>query len=48
MLGTLTRTLEGLELLEKFHIFTALYHISELKMREDLITLMIQNLDYSM
>lgn len=35
-------------LLEKFHVFTALYHVSELKSRQDLIALIIQNLDYSM
>lgn len=35
-------------LLEKFKIFTAFYHLSELKSREDLIKIIIQNLDYSM
>jgi hypothetical protein len=34
--------------LEKFKIFTAFYHLSELKSREDLIKGIIENLDYSM
>ena len=35
-------------LLEKFKIFTAFYHLSELRSREDLMKLIIENLDYSM
>ena len=35
-------------LLEKFKIFTAFYHMSELRSREDLIKLIVENLDYSM
>ena len=34
-------------LLEKFKIFTAFYHLSELRSREDLMKLIIENLDYS-
>ena len=37
-----------LRLLEKFKIFTAFYHLSELRSREDLMKLIIENLDYSM
>ncbi|KAH6907986.1 Rapamycin-insensitive companion of mTOR, N-term-domain-containing protein [Coprinopsis sp. MPI-PUGE-AT-0042] len=37
---------EGIELLEKFKIFTAFYHLSELRSREDLITTIIDHLDY--
>ncbi len=37
-----------LRLLEKFKIFTAFYHLSELRSREDLIKGIIENLDYSM
>jgi len=33
--------------LEKFQIFTAFYHLSELKSRDDLIKGIIENLDYS-
>lgn len=35
-------------LLEKFKIFTAFYHLSELRSREDLITTIIDHLDYGM
>lgn len=35
-------------LLEKFKVFTAFYHLSELRSREDLIKGIIENLDYSM
>jgi rapamycin-insensitive companion of mTOR len=37
-----------IRLMEKFKIFTAFYHLSELKSREDLIKAIIQNLDYTM
>ncbi|TFK88497.1 hypothetical protein K466DRAFT_488810 [Polyporus arcularius HHB13444] len=47
MLGTLSKRKEGLELLEKFKLFTAFYHLSELRGREDLIMGIIENLDYS-
>ncbi|KIM43166.1 hypothetical protein M413DRAFT_443978 [Hebeloma cylindrosporum] len=47
MLGTLSRLKEGIELLEKFKVFTAFYHLSELRSREDLIKGIIENLDYS-
>ncbi|KAH9950606.1 Rapamycin-insensitive companion of mTOR, N-term-domain-containing protein [Amylocystis lapponica] len=47
MLGTLSKRKEGLELLEKFKLFTAFYHLSELRSREDLIKGIIENLDYS-
>lgn len=35
-------------LLEKFKLFTAFYHLSELRSREDLTKGIIDNLDYSM
>ncbi|KAF8627432.1 hypothetical protein AX17_006246 [Amanita inopinata Kibby_2008] len=47
MLGTLSRYKEGIELLEKFKVFTVFYHLSELRSREDLIKGIIENLDYS-
>ncbi|KAI0346017.1 hypothetical protein BDW22DRAFT_1353679 [Trametopsis cervina] len=47
MLGVLSRRKEGLELIEKTKLFTAFYHLSELRSREDLIKAMIENLDYS-
>ncbi|KAF8645235.1 hypothetical protein AX16_008062 [Volvariella volvacea WC 439] len=47
MLGTLSKTKEGIDLLEKFKVFTAFYHLSELKSREDLIKGIIEHLDYN-
>ncbi|KAH9480426.1 Target of rapamycin complex 2 subunit ste20 [Psilocybe cubensis] len=47
MLGTLSKFKDGIELLEKFKVFTAFYHLSELRSREDLIKGIIENLDYS-
>ncbi|KAH9841656.1 Rapamycin-insensitive companion of mTOR, N-term-domain-containing protein [Rhodofomes roseus] len=47
MLGTLSKRKEGLELLEKFKLFTAFYHLTELRSREDLLKGIIENLDYS-
>lgn len=35
-------------LMEKFKVFTAFYHLSELRSREDLIKGIIENIDYSM
>ncbi|EKM51823.1 uncharacterized protein PHACADRAFT_199326 [Phanerochaete carnosa HHB-10118-sp] len=47
MLGTLSKRKEGLELLERFKFFTAFYHLTELRDRQDLIKAMIEHLDYS-
>ncbi|KAF9221011.1 hypothetical protein BS17DRAFT_786363, partial [Gyrodon lividus] len=47
MLGTLSRHPEGIELMEKSKFFTAFYHLSELRNREDLITAVITTLDYT-
>ncbi|KAF8890018.1 Rapamycin-insensitive companion of mTOR, N-term-domain-containing protein [Gymnopilus junonius] len=47
MLGTLSKFKDGIELLEKFKVFTAFYHLSELRSREDLIKGIIEDLDYS-
>ncbi|KAJ3802454.1 Rapamycin-insensitive companion of mTOR, N-term-domain-containing protein [Lentinula aff. detonsa] len=47
MLGTLSKHKEGIEILENYKIFTAFYHLSDLKSREDLIKGIIENLDYS-
>ena len=35
-------------LLEKFKVFTAFYHLSELRSREDLMKGIIENLNYDM
>ncbi|KAG8908318.1 hypothetical protein FRC00_011289, partial [Tulasnella sp. 408] len=47
MLGTLSKHADGIDLMEKARIFTAFYHISELKSREDLIKAIIENIDYT-
>ncbi|KLO15978.1 hypothetical protein SCHPADRAFT_823888 [Schizopora paradoxa] len=47
MLGTLSKHREGVELLEKFKIFSALYQVSNLKSRDDLVKGIIDNIDYS-
>lgn len=48
MLGVLGKNKDGLELLEKHKIFTAFYHMTELRTREDLIKVVVENLDYNM
>ncbi|GJJ15545.1 hypothetical protein Clacol_009823 [Clathrus columnatus] len=47
MIGVLSRSPDGIELLERFHIFTALYQVTELRGREDIIKEIIPALDYS-
>ncbi|THH08497.1 hypothetical protein EW145_g2671 [Phellinidium pouzarii] len=47
MLGILSKQKDGLELLEKHRAFTAFYHLSELRSREDLIKGIIENIDYT-
>ncbi|TIB81103.1 hypothetical protein E3Q22_01432 [Wallemia mellicola] len=47
MIGTISKTPEGIELLEKHKIFTSFYHLSELRSREDLMKAIIEKLDYS-
>ena len=48
MLGVLSKNKEGLDLLDKHKIFTAFYHMTELRSREDLIKAVVENLDYNM
>ncbi|SDA01470.1 BZ3500_MvSof-1268-A1-R1_Chr10-1g02698 [Microbotryum saponariae] len=47
MLGVMTKSSEGTQLLEKMHIFTSFYRISELRSREDLLQLILENVDYA-
>ncbi|KAI0004603.1 Rapamycin-insensitive companion of mTOR, N-term-domain-containing protein [Russula compacta] len=47
MLGTLSKHKEGIVLMEEARLFTAFYHLSELRSREDLIKGIIENIDYS-
>ena len=46
MLGVLSKHAEGLRLLEKAKIFTLLYHLTDSKGREDIVTAAIENLHY--
>ncbi|GAA5909150.1 hypothetical protein JCM6882_001203 [Rhodosporidiobolus microsporus] len=48
MLGVLTRTAAGVRILDSLKVFTAFYRISELRSRDDLVKLIIENLDYSL
>lgn len=34
-------------MLEKYRIFNSLYHLLELKKRDDLVQLILENLDYT-
>ncbi|KAF8606948.1 hypothetical protein BDV93DRAFT_331061 [Ceratobasidium sp. AG-I] len=45
MLGTLSRYPDGIEILEKFKVFNCLYHLSDLRSREDLTRHIIENFD---
>ncbi|GAA6063262.1 hypothetical protein JCM10212_004996 [Sporobolomyces blumeae] len=47
ILGEMMKTLPGLALLDQFKLFTCFYRISELRGREDLVQLIIENADYS-
>ena len=47
MVGVLTQTPEGIGLLERFKIFTPLYHLSALRSRDDIVKAVIENVDYS-
>ncbi|GAA6031289.1 hypothetical protein JCM8097_005586 [Rhodosporidiobolus ruineniae] len=47
MLGVLSSSSEGIRLLDQLRIWTAFYRISELRNRDDLVKLIIENMDYS-
>ncbi|KAM0751148.1 hypothetical protein T439DRAFT_374032 [Meredithblackwellia eburnea MCA 4105] len=47
MLGTMTKSREGVKLLEQFKIFTCFYKIGDLRSRDDLIKVIIRNVDYA-
>lgn len=47
MIGVMTQSTEGIRLLERFKIFTSLYHLSELRSRDDIVKAVIENVDYS-
>ncbi|CAE6437545.1 unnamed protein product [Rhizoctonia solani] len=45
MLGTLSRYPDGIEILEKLKVFNCLYHLGDLRSREDLTRHIIENFD---
>ncbi|SNX87974.1 related to protein ste16 [Melanopsichium pennsylvanicum] len=47
MIGILTQSAEGIRLLERFKVFTPLYHLCELRSRDDIVKAVIENVDYS-
>lgn len=47
MIGILTQSAEGIRLLERFKIFTPLYHLCALRSRDDIVKAVIENVDYS-
>lgn len=47
MLGTLSSTVRGLEILQKYKIFKYLIDLSELQGRDDLCHLIMTSLDYN-
>ncbi|KAJ3208873.1 hypothetical protein HDU67_006498 [Dinochytrium kinnereticum] len=47
ILACFTRHHEGIRLLEKFRIFNILYHLTELRSRDDLIKTFVRALDFS-
>ncbi|BGP09793.1 hypothetical protein JCM10049v2_005667 [Rhodotorula toruloides] len=47
MLGVLSRSSEGIKLLDQSRMFTAFYRVAELRNREDLVKLIVDNMDYS-
>jgi len=46
-IGILSKTIDGIKLLEKFKIFHGLYGVTELKSREDLMRTIVTSLDYN-
>ncbi|GAA6004172.1 hypothetical protein JCM10207_002465 [Rhodosporidiobolus poonsookiae] len=48
MLGVLTRSHEGVRLLDSLRIWTAFYRVSELRTRDDLVTAILENMDYTL
>ncbi|GAA5860724.1 hypothetical protein JCM3774_006265 [Rhodotorula dairenensis] len=48
MLGVLSRTEKGSRLLDQSRIFTAIHRVAELRNRDDLVMLIIENLDYTL
>ncbi|ORY81605.1 Rapamycin-insensitive companion of mTOR, middle domain-domain-containing protein [Protomyces lactucae-debilis] len=47
MIGTLTAHPQGIAMLERWRIFTSLYHLTELRSRSDLLISLLPHMDYS-
>ena len=47
MIGVLSQTSEGIQMIEKWHMINMFYHVMDLKDREDLVETLLGNLDFS-
>ncbi|KIX02819.1 uncharacterized protein Z518_08762 [Rhinocladiella mackenziei CBS 650.93] len=48
MLGALSSTLEGMRLMEQWHMMDIFYHLVELRNRDDLIKALLGNMDFTL
>ncbi|EXJ91254.1 hypothetical protein A1O1_04364 [Capronia coronata CBS 617.96] len=48
MLGALSPSMEGIRLMEQWHMMDIIYHLVELKDRDDLIRALLGNMDYTL
>lgn len=48
MAGTFSHTLEGIEMMKKWHMINIFFHIIDLKERDDLVEAVLGNLDFSL
>jgi rapamycin-insensitive companion of mTOR len=48
MLGALSHSVEGMRLMEQWHMMDIFYHLVELKGRDDLIRALLGNMDYTL
>lgn len=48
MLGALSESVEGMQIMERWHMMNMFYHILQLPKREDLLKALLGNMDYSL
>ncbi|KIV84865.1 hypothetical protein PV11_00618 [Exophiala sideris] len=48
ILGALSQSVEGVRLMERWHMMDMFYHLTELKDREDLVKALLGNMDYTL
>ena len=48
MLGALSESLEGIQIMERWHMMNMFYHILQLPKRVDLLKALLRNMDYSL